>query len=113
MMKTMSRRYVVRRLTPLECERLQGFNDHHTDISGADPEDVFKRMPQWRQADESGKAAIERKVRRWCRECPDGPRYKAIGNSFAVPVVRWIGERIQEADALSSRKETDGTDQRN
>jgi DNA (cytosine-5)-methyltransferase 1 len=31
-------------------------------------------------------------------ECPDGPRYKAIGNSFAVPVVRWIGTRIKEVD---------------
>lgn len=33
-------------------------------------------------------------------ECPDGPRYKAIGNSMAVPVMRWIGERVQEVDAL-------------
>lgn len=57
----------VRRLTPIECERLQGFPDNHTMIS-------------WR-----GKDAAE---------CPDGPRYKAIGNSMAVPVMRWIGERI-------------------
>lgn len=58
----------VRRLTPAECERLQGFNDEYTLIP-------------WR-----GKPADE---------CPDGPRYKAIGNSKAVPVVRWIGRRIQ------------------
>ena len=58
----------VRRLTPLECERLQGFPDNHT------------RIP-WRGKPEA--------------ECPDGPRYKAIGNSMAVPVMRWIGERIQ------------------
>lgn len=104
-----NRRYVVRRLTPLECERLQGFYDHHTNISGANQEEVWRRMPQWKQADEKGKAAIERKVRRWCRESPDGPRYKAIGNSFAVPVVRWIGERIQEVSALpSSEGEADG-----
>lgn len=57
----------VRRLTPVECERLQGFPDHYTAIP-------------WR-----GKSASE---------CPDGPRYKALGNSWAVPVVRWIGERI-------------------
>lgn len=57
----------VRRLTPVECERLQGFPDNHTLIS-------------WR-----GKDATD---------CPDGPRYKAIGNSMAVPVMRWIGERI-------------------
>ncbi|WP_262868404.1 phage N-6-adenine-methyltransferase [Morganella morganii] len=57
----------VRRLTPIECERLQGFPDNHTQIS-------------WR-----GKDATD---------CPDGPRYCAIGNSMAVPVMRWIGERI-------------------
>lgn len=59
----------VRRLTPRECERLQGMPDDHT------------RIP-WR-----GKPADE---------CPDGPRYKAIGNSMAVPVMRWIGGRIQQ-----------------
>lgn len=65
----------VRRLTPVECERLQGFPDDHTLIA-------------WR-----GKDAAE---------CPDGPRYKAIGNSMAVPVMRWIGERI--AAALPAEK---------
>lgn len=64
---------VVRRLTPLECERLQGFPDNHTRIS-------------WK-----GKPA---------EECPDGPRYKAIGNSMAVPVMRWLGERIEAIDRL-------------
>ena len=58
----------VRRLTPTECERLQGFPDGYTNIP-------------WRKAAES----------------PDGPRYKALGNSWAVPNVRWIGKRIQEA----------------
>ena len=52
----------VRRLTPRECERLQGFPDHYTDIP---------------------KAA-------------DGPRYKALGNSMAVPVMRWIGQQVQK-----------------
>lgn len=60
----------VRRLMPVECERLQGFPDNHTLIS-------------WR-----GKEAAE---------CPDGPRYRAIGNSMAVPVMRWLGERIAAA----------------
>lgn len=63
----------VRRLTPRECERLQGFPDDFTAIP-------------WR-----GKPADQ---------CPDGPRYKAIGNSMAVPVMRWIGQRIQEVDVL-------------
>ena len=58
----------VRRLTPVECERLQGFPDGYTNIP-------------WRKKPEA----------------PDGPRYKALGNSWAVPNVRWIGKRIQEA----------------
>ncbi len=64
---------VVRRLTPIECERLQGF------------EDEFTRIP-WRN-----KSA---------EECPDGPRYKAIGNSMAVPVMHWLGQRIEMVDQL-------------
>lgn len=60
----------VRRLTPRECERLQGFADDYTLIP-------------WR-----GKPADK---------CPDGPRYRAIGNSWAVPCVRWIGQQIERA----------------
>jgi len=60
----------VRRVTPRECERLQGMPDDHTLIP-------------WR-----GKVADL---------CPDGPRYRAIGNSMAVPVMRWIGQRIDAA----------------
>lgn len=60
----------VRRLTPVECERLQGFPDDYTLIP-------WKRKP--------------------ASECPDGPRYKALGNSMAVPVMRWIGRQIQRA----------------
>ena len=61
----------IRRLTPLECERLQGFPDDYTQI-------------EWR-----GKSA---------EQCPDSLRYKAIGNSMAVPVMRWIGERIKKIE---------------
>ncbi|MEN9785504.1 MAG: hypothetical protein RLZZ299_768 [Pseudomonadota bacterium] len=60
----------VRRLTPEECERLQGFPDGHTAIP-------------WK-----GKPASE---------CPDGPRYKALGNSMAVPVIAWIARKIAGA----------------
>ena len=66
--------WVVRRLTPTECERLMGFPDGWTDIG------------DW--VDGNGKI----------RKASDSPRYKALGNSFAVPVVRWIGERIEEVD---------------
>jgi DNA (cytosine-5)-methyltransferase 1 len=58
--------HAVRRLTPLECERLQGFPDGYTAIPGA----------------------------------ADGPRYRALGNSMAVPVMRWIGERIARVEAI-------------
>jgi DNA (cytosine-5)-methyltransferase 1 len=60
----------VRRLTPVECERLQGFPDGYTDIK-------LKNKPT-----------------------PDGPRYKALGNSMAVPVMAWIGKRIQEVENI-------------
>lgn len=61
---------VVRKLTPTECERLQGFTDGYTKVP-------YKGKP----AD----------------ECPDTPRYKALGNSIAVPVMRWIFERLDTA----------------
>jgi site-specific DNA-cytosine methylase len=63
----------VRRLTPEECEALQGFPKNHTRIS-------------WR-----GKPP---------EECPDGPRYKAIGNSMATNCMHWIGRRIQLVEDL-------------
>lgn len=68
----------VRRLTPEECEALQGFPRGHTLIP-------------WRKKPAS--------------ECPDGPRYKALGNSWAVPVARWIGERIEAVESINSMKE--------
>jgi site-specific DNA-cytosine methylase len=61
----------VRRLTPVECERLQGFPDNYTNIK---------------------------------ENCPDGPRYKALGNSMAVPVMRWIGERINQYEQRGVEK---------
>ena len=65
----------VRRLTPTECERLQGFPDGYSAIP-------------WKK-----KSADQ---------CPDGPRYKALGNSMAVPVMRWIGERIDKVNKEQS-----------
>lgn len=61
----------VRRLTPLECERLQGFPDGYTDVP-------YRRR----------------------NYTPDGPRYKALGNSWAVPKFRWLGERIQMVEEM-------------
>lgn len=66
--------FSVRRLTPRECERLQGFPDDYTLIRRA-----------------NGKPAA------------DGPRYRALGNSMAVPVMRWIGRRIQIVDGIEAK----------
>ncbi|KRB22694.1 hypothetical protein ASE05_16050 [Mesorhizobium sp. Root172] len=63
--------WAVRRLTPTECERLQGFPDGYTNIP-------------WRG-----------------KEASDGPRYKALGNSMAVNVMRWLGRRIDMVERLS------------
>jgi len=67
---TVMQHMAVRRLTPKECERLQGFPDNYTDIKS------------------KGKPT------------PDGPRYKALGNSMAVPVMAWIGQRIEQVEAI-------------
>lgn len=64
----------VRRLTPVECERLQGFPDGWTKI-------------KWRNKPAD--------------QCPDGPRYKALGNSMAVNCMSWIGQRIKQVEALT------------
>ena len=65
--------WAVRRLTPTECERLQGFPDNYTNVP-------------WNRKDNA----------------PDGPRYKALGNSMAVNVMRWIGKRIQMVEDVCS-----------
>jgi DNA (cytosine-5)-methyltransferase 1 len=68
----------VRRLTPIECERLMGFPDNHTRI-------------EWNGKPEE--------------ECPDAPRYKACGNSMCVNVMRWIGMQIDRVDKMESKNE--------
>ncbi len=76
-----SRSYVaasaVRRLTPEECEKLQGFLPGYTLIP-------------WRKKPAD--------------QCPDGPRYKSLGNSMAVPVMSWIGQRIAAVEALLNER---------
>jgi DNA (cytosine-5)-methyltransferase 1 len=71
----------VRRLTPRECERLQGFSDDWT-------------MIPWRK--------------KTAEECPDGPRYRALGNSMAVNVMAWIGERIDNYERTGNAVRTEG-----
>jgi DNA (cytosine-5)-methyltransferase 1 len=71
-------RYVVRRLTPVECERLQGFPDGWTDVPDVDGKPMS-----------------------------DAQRYKQLGNSMAVPVMRWIGKRILMVDEEEGSNGTD------
>ena len=75
--------YIVRRLTPLECERLQGLPDGYTKIP------------------HRGKPA---------EECPDTPRYKALGNGWAVNCARWICQRIQKYDETHEQEKKDGNE---
>lgn len=99
---TQNQRDEVRRLTPRECERLQGFPDDYT-------------LVEWFECCGSrlhvslGKYGCPncegQKVAR-LKQAADGPRYKALGNSMAVPVMRWIGERIDVAELMGSDKDT-------
>lgn len=84
----------VRRLTPRECERLQGFPDDHTLIPYGRfirPEKMDRDYAKYLMR--GGQFSFDY----CCRAAADGPRYKAIGNSMAVPVMRWIGKRISDA----------------
>lgn len=94
----------VRRLTPRECERLQGFPDD------------FTLIPEYRKRQKETGAAAEQLYRYYCRtdrgrqhvemrsgrvySTPDGPRYRALGNSMAVPVMAWIGRRIAMVERI-------------
>ena len=75
--QSVAQELAVRRLTPIECERLQGFPDNWTRIpwKGKKPEN-----------------------------CPDGPRFKCMGNSMAVPVMRWIGEGIELVNRIPTNR---------
>lgn len=95
-------KWVVRRITPRESERLQGFPDDWTSLVGCDVDAVTEKVAASLHYSDEEKESLRRKVRRWSRNNYDAPRYKACGNSFPVTVVRWIGERIQEVDALDS-----------
>ncbi len=100
-----SRSYIahtaVRRLTPRECERLQELPDDYTRMPG---------MKSWRAIDEGETpenlralgltVRLSKKSGLWRVNDPDGPRYKALGNSMAVPCMKWLGERIQMVENL-------------
>lgn len=96
------RQWQVRRLTPTECERLQGFPDGYTliPLDGARRKAVEADFAAYinTQRDVQGLPPIAAaELARWSA---DGPRYKALGNSMAVPVMRWIGDGIAAVDAI-------------
>jgi DNA (cytosine-5)-methyltransferase 1 len=93
-------RWRVRRLTPRECERLQGFPDDFTRIPRA--KGMWRRVDEAEDLDDLRQYGMPLKLKGndWFVKDPDGPRYKALGNSMAVNVMEWIGERIAEVDAL-------------
>ena len=94
--------YVVRRLMPVETERLQGFHDGWTDLEGCDVAEVTARVAEAlgleKGTAEYGK--LRRNVARWSKQTPDSPRYKAMGNSITTTVLEAIGRRIQAYDTL-------------
>ena len=87
----------VRRLTPVECERLQGFPDDYTNIPWTEYQRIQKQAAKSGTSFEAELKKRGKVLNNSVKECPDGPRYKALGNSWAVPVVSWIGRRIAEA----------------
>lgn len=93
---------VVRRLTPLECERLQGFADGYTRI----PKKILAGRPKTKHYQNYPDLYAANPDGTWTKYWEDGARYAALGNSMAVPVVRWIGERIDAVDKILKQAET-------
>lgn len=99
---TMQSGMQVRRLTPVECERLQGFPDNFTLI----PWKFYQQYAKRTDTGTDGTSFEEMLIKltgRGLREpttqdCPDGPRYRALGNSMAVPVMNWLGRQIQRVE---------------
>ena len=88
--------HAVRRLTPLECEKLQGFPPHYTLIEWKGPkakdlEDYWLYLRQY---------FPDLTLEQARKFASDSPRYRGLGNSMAVPVMKWLGERIQFVDDI-------------
>lgn len=98
-MGALTPRGLVRRLTPRECERLQGFPDDYTLIDSEPPHvslakveaDLVKYYQRTGHTLEAAQVLAR---------IADGPRYRALGNSMAVPVMRWIARRIESVEAV-------------
>lgn len=87
---------IVRRITPLEAERLQGFSDYYTRI----PKRILKHRPSSRHFEKYPDMYSENPDGSFTRFYEDGPRYSALGNTIAIPPLRWLGERIDFVDRI-------------
>lgn len=94
--------YIVRRVMPVECERLQGFPDGWTDIYGGETRERIDwgKCPDEFDDPEGYVAFIKNPPMVVETGTPDAPRYKACGNSMAVPVINHIGRRIEAVDSI-------------
>ena len=93
-------KYVVRRLMPVETERLQAFPDGWTDLTGCDVDGITDHVAESLGYDEGQRSKLRRKVAKWSKATPDTPRYKAMGNSMTTYVIELLGRRIQAYDEL-------------
>ncbi|WP_265822535.1 DNA (cytosine-5-)-methyltransferase [Geovibrio ferrireducens] len=93
---------IVRRITPLEAERLQGFPDYYTRI----PRRILKHCPASRHFEKYPDMYSENPDGSFTRFYEDGPRYSALGNTIAIPPLRWLGERIDFVDTVLLKKNT-------
>lgn len=94
--------YVVRRLMPVECERLQALPDGWTDLTGCDVNAVTEKVAcaLGYERDSPEYAKLRTKVKAWSKDTPDAPRYKAIGNSITTYAIEIVGRRIDAYDEL-------------
>lgn len=117
-------RYIVRRLTPTECERLMGLPDGYTIPVGLEVtdelvaefqkiHDTFNAIMAEYEHKDPPKPKSEGQVRKWLtkitdpKTCPDSPRYKACGNGWATNQPRWILARLLELDEQDNREQKD------
>lgn len=100
--------YIVRRLTPTECERLMGYPDHYTIPTGLqitdalvdEFQDIFANFAAIMEPDKPVKRKSDKQIRAWLEKvanpetCPDAPRYKCCGNGWAINSARWVLQGI-------------------
>ena len=100
--------YIVRRLTPTECERLMGYPDHYTIPTGLQITDalveefqeIFANFAAIMEPDKPVKRKSDKQIRAWLEKvanpetCPDAPRYKCCGNGWAINSARWVLQGI-------------------